>query len=99
MTVAFSSYYALISTVIFLRMRNEEKPSKKLSENCKGDLPVLQGFSPSNIKYMRQFFGEANSAIIFRYFRSAGHNLLVNSSVFVRLQAFVAIVEDIVNLN
>ena len=105
-------------------------------------MPVLQGFSPSNIKYMRQFFGErenfqgdnilaikgsqlgvdkslvknsirsirqlpigeltnadinAFGEIGFTHhiqvFRSAGYNLLINSSIFIRLQALVAIEE------
>lgn len=38
-------------------MRNEEKPSKKLSENCRGICQFCKAFLPSNIKYMRQFFG------------------------------------------
>lgn len=144
MTVAFSSYYALISTVIFLRMRNEEKPSKKLSENCRGICPFCKAFLPAisnicdsvlgrgnefhgdnifiikgsfvvdkslvknRIRSIRQLpIGKLIAADMnafggigfIRYFRSAGYNLLMNSSIFVRLQVLLRSRKDIANFN
>ena len=58
MRVALSSYYALISVVMFQRMSEWGRAIEEIIRELQGDLTVLQGFSPSNIKYMRQFFGE-----------------------------------------
>ena len=58
MTVAFSSYYALISTVIFLRMRNEERPSKNLSGNAEEIADFARPFSRQYQIYATVFWGK-----------------------------------------
>lgn len=119
---------------------------EEISNQLQAELPGLRGFSPSSIKYMRQFFevwneefqadsnfamkgsqlladesleadgdqsirqlpiGELTAADMnafggigfIRYFRSAGYNLLMNSSIFVRLQVLLRSRKDIANFN
>ena len=43
---------------MFQRMSEWGRAIEEIIRELQGDLTVLQSFSPSNIKYMRQFFGE-----------------------------------------